>query len=246
MDRAFYGEYYEIEGRHWWFVGRRAVLLRVLRDCLPQAEHVRILDVGCGTGTMLGYLSEFGQVQGVDASESAIAFCRERGLENVRHVPDGALPFPDRSFELVTAFDVIEHIEDDGAALRDLRRLIAPGGALMLSVPAYSFLWGRQDEISHHKRRYTAPDLQARLTAAGFTVERLTYFNTLLFPPIAAVRLLARLRGSDGQLRSDFTMNAPGRLNTALGRLFAVEARLLGRTRLPFGVSILAFASNRG
>jgi SAM-dependent methyltransferase len=244
VERDFYSRYFEIEDRHWWFVGRREVFLRVLDRHLPPApgSERRILDVGCGTGTMLGHLARYGRPEGTDASAEAVRFCRERGIEHVTEANGVPLPFEEGSFDLVTALDVIEHVERDGELLAELRRIAKPGGTLLVSVPAFRFLWGPQDEISHHKRRYTAPELRGRLTAAGWSIRRLTYFNTLLFPPIAAIRVLRRDR-PDRPLRSDFEMTKPGPANALLARVFASEARLVARRDLPVGVSILGLAT---
>lgn len=244
MERDFYRRYFEIEDRHWWFVGRRELFLRLLdRHLGPDAGGRRVLDVGCGTGTMLGHLARYGSAEGIDASEEAVAFCHERGLDRVRRAEGVPLPFDDASFDLVTALDVIEHADDDGELLRELRRVAKPGGTLLVSVPAFMFLWGPQDEISHHRRRYTRPRLREAVSAAGWTPRRLSYFNTFLFPPIAAVRVLRRER-PERPLRSDFELTKPGRLNSLLARVFAAEAPLVDRVDLPFGVSILALARN--
>jgi SAM-dependent methyltransferase len=243
MDEGFYRRYFEIEDRHWWFVGRREVFLRVLdRHFRPDAPpDSSVLDVGCGTGTMLGYLSRYGSAQGVDASAEAVAFCHERGVDAVTQADGVPLPFEDGSFDLATALDVIEHVDGDGELLAELRRIARPRGMLLVSVPAYQFLWGPQDEISHHKRRYTARVLRRRMEDAGWTLERLSYFNTLLFPPIAAIRVLRRDR-ADKPLRSDFEITQPGPANALLARIFALEAPLVERFDLPFGVSILGLA----
>lgn len=143
----------------------------------------------------------------------------------------------------MTALDVIEHVDDDLALLRDLRRVARPGGTLLLSVPAYPFLWGPQDEISHHRRRYVAKELRDRVSDAGWKLSRLTYFNMLLFPPIAAVRVLRPPRPADGELKSDLAMTRSGRLNVLLARLFSMEAPLVERRDLPFGVSLVAVAT---
>jgi SAM-dependent methyltransferase len=244
MEQDFYSRYFELEDRHWWFVGRREIFLRTLdRHFRPRApDDARLLDVGCGTGTMLGYLSRYGRAQGVDASHEAVGFCRERGVDGVIHADGVPLPFDDSSFDLVTALDVVEHVDRDDELLAELRRITKPGGMLLVSVPAFRFLWGPQDEISHHKRRYTAPELRERIVAAGWSIDRLTYFNTLLFPPIAAIRLLRRDR-PDKPLRSDFELTKPGRANALLARAFSFEAPLVDRFDLPFGVSLLAVAS---
>ena len=239
MKRSFYAEYFEIEDRHWWFVGRREVILRVL-DSAGAAGPV--LDVGTGTGTMLRHLERFGEVQGIDADPEAIRFCRERGEERVREVPPGPLPLPDASFGLVTALDVVEHISDDAGAVGEIARVLRPGGHALLTVPAFPALWGRQDEIAHHVRRYRARELRTVVEGAGLEIEKLSFFNTLLFAPIAAIRLARRVVPERGELRSDFEMTRPGRLNRVLARAFAAEAPLVARGRLPVGVSLLALA----
>jgi SAM-dependent methyltransferase len=244
MEHAYYAEYRTIEERHWWFIGRRTVLLRVLGRCLNGAGgERRILDVGCGTGAMLQQLAAFGTVDGLDADETAVRFCRERGLARVELLSSDRLPKESGSFDLVTALDVLEHVDDDRSLLLEVARVLRPDGAFLLTVPAYEALWGPQDEVSHHRRRYRAGQVRERVEGAGLRVVKLSYFNTLLFPPIAAVRLLRpRLPGKPRELQSDFTMTKPGRVNDLLARVFAAEAALVERWNLPFGVSILALA----
>jgi 2-polyprenyl-3-methyl-5-hydroxy-6-metoxy-1,4-benzoquinol methylase len=243
MEKGFYAEYFEVEDRHWWFLGRRRVLLRVLERCLPDASGTRrLLDFGCGTGAMIEHLARYGQAEGVDRDEDAVRFCRERGLDRVRQVPQDTVPLESGSYDVITALDVLEHIEDDLGTVRELTRLLRPGGMLLVTVPAYRFLWGNQDEVSHHKRRYVASELHRLLTAADLQVQRLSYFNALLFPIIAAIRLLRRGRGGTSEVKSDFTLTRSGRLNRVLARTFGAEAPLVERLDLPFGVSILAVA----
>jgi SAM-dependent methyltransferase len=243
MDENFYPEYYEREDRHWWFVGRRKIFLRVLdRELGAGRAERRVLDVGCGTGTMLSYLGRYGQAEGVDADEQAVRFCHERGLDRVQRVENGSLPFEDATFDLVTALDVIEHIEDAPGIARELHRVLRPGGTLLVSVPAYQWMWGPQDDISHHQRRYVAKDLRSLLVQAGFGMRRLSYFNTLLFPAIAGIRVLRPYRPGTAEVRSDFEMTQPGLVNSLLSRVFALEAPLVERVPLPFGVSILGLA----
>jgi SAM-dependent methyltransferase len=243
MDRDFYRAYFELEGRHWWFEGRRRLFLRLLEERIPPASRpVRVLDFGCGTGAFLDDLDRFGTVSAVDADPEAVSFCHARGRAEVRLAPPGApLPFADDAFDLVTSLDVIEHIDDDVAALAELRRVLRPGGLLLVAVPAFAFLWGKQDEVSHHRRRYTARTLRRALARAGFGVERTSYFNTVLFAPIAAVRLGRRLLRAPGGRQSDFELG-PARLNGVLGAIFGAEASLVSRWDLPFGVSLLALA----
>jgi SAM-dependent methyltransferase len=242
-----YRDYFEIEDRHWWFRGRRAIFLRLLDRYLPpsNSRERRLLDVGCGTGAMLRDLERYGLATGIEAEDAAVRLCRERGLTAVLRAEAPPLPFEDESFDLVTALDVLEHVDDDVEVMREIERTLRPGGLTLLSVPAYGFLWGLQDEVAHHKRRYVARQLSDRIEAAGLEIRRLSYFNTALFLPIAIVRLLRRVKTSAPGVRSDFDMTRPGRLNEALARVFASEAWIVERADLPFGVSIVACALKR-
>jgi SAM-dependent methyltransferase len=242
VDTDFYAEYFEMEDRHWWFVGRRQILLRVLERELSGNHAERILDVGCGTGTMLGHLSRFGHAAGVDAEPDAVHLCQKRGVRGVQIYDGSTLPFETEAFTLVTTLDVLEHIDDDSGMLAEIHRVLAPGGTLLITVPAFPFLWGPQDELSHHKRRYRRQELRERVESAGFELRRLSYFNMLLFPPIAAIRALRPYRPGDQELRSDFEMTKPGRVNDLLARVFAAEGPLIARANLPVGVSLLAVA----
>jgi len=233
-----------VEDVHWWFVARRRILLSILNRYMgpDTAGRRRILDVGCGTGTMLGYLAQFGDAEGVDVDAEAVGYCHARGLKHVSQSAADRLPFDNDSFDLVTTLDVVEHIDDDLGVLREVRRVLKPGGQLLLTVPAYMFLWGRQDDINLHKRRYVAPELRKRLLSAGFNVQRLTYMNAVLFPGIAAIRLIRHVLPSPPELKSDFAFPAPRPLNGLLSEVFGAERHILGRFNLPFGVSILALA----
>jgi SAM-dependent methyltransferase len=245
MRDDFYAEYFRIEDRHWWFVGRRQIVLTVLGSLLPatgEASGARLLDLGCGTGTMLGHLRQFGAVEGVEADERAVRLCHARGEERVRLLEGGSLPFPDGSFDLVTALDVLEHIEEDLLALQEVARVLRPGGTFLATVPAHPWMWGAQDEVSHHFRRYSVRELESRLVAAELRPNRLTYFNTILFPPICAIRLGRRWRKPAREAQSDFGMTKRDRANRLLARVFASEARWLERWDLPIGVSLLAIA----
>lgn len=247
MEERFYEEYAAIQDEHWWFEGRRRIIGALLEQRLDPSRRNerRVLDIGCGTGTNLAELARFGEVQGVDQELAAIEVCRKRGWP-VRHVSGSSLPFEDASFDLITLLDVIEHVDDDQTLLTEARRVLAPGGLVLVTVPAYRWMWGSQDEIAHHRRRYTRRRLVVSLTRAGLEPLASSYFNTLLFPPIAGVRLMRRLGPQPEELRSDFELNRPGVTNAVLTRTFCLEAQLLKRTSMPFGVSILGFAASRG
>lgn len=241
METDFYPAYYQLEGRHWWFLGRRHIFLAALERFAPKGP-ARALDFGCGTGAWLEHLERFAPVDALDGDRDAVAFCHQRGRLEVQYLEPGApIPFADASFDIITSFDVLEHIEDDGATLRELHRVLRPGGTLVLAVPAFPILWGDQDEISHHFRRYRTPRLVAPVEAAGLTVLHTSYFNSLLFPAVAAVRLVRRVVRAPRSDKTDFTVG-PAAANSLLARLFGAESRLVTRRRIPFGVSLLLVA----
>jgi SAM-dependent methyltransferase len=241
MQQHTYSIMYQVEGTHWWFVGRRRIIKSFIeRICADlKRQHPRILDIGCGTGANLEMLCPFGETEGVDVSAAALAFCRERGLQNVRQGEAEHLPYEDGSFDLVTALDVVEHLDDDVAGLGEMRRVLRPAGRALLFVPAFMFLWGGQDDVSHHRRRYTRAGLKCVVRAAGFEVESATYANITFFAPILLGRLLLRATGV--RLESENNINV-GALNGLLGRILGAESSLLGHANLPFGVSLICVA----
>ena len=240
MQQHTYSIMYRVEESHWWFVGRRKILSsfveRIVKN-LP--ERPEILDVGCGTGANLEMLSQFGSAEGVDVSTEALEFCRARGLNNVRRGEAEHLPYDDNSFDLVTGLDVVEHLDNDVAGLKEMRRALRPGGCALLFVPAFMFLWGVQDDISNHRRRYTAAGLKDVVGQAGFEIERLTYANLTFFLPILLGRLLMRLTGYRPASENNLTV---GFMNGILGSIFGLEAPLLRYVNFPFGVSIVCVA----
>jgi SAM-dependent methyltransferase len=236
LEEHIYEQLYALEDEHWWFRGRRAVMWALLGHAHAAASP-RVLDAGCGTGRNLAEYGSAGRAEGVDPSASAVAFCHARGLQGVTQGEIEALPFDDGSFDLILATDVLEHVERDDAALAELRRVAAPGARLLVTVPAYRWLWSQHDDSHHHLRRYTAPVLAERARRAGWEPVRRTYFNTLLLPPIALVRLLARRRGHEGG-RTDYELTR-GAVHRALELPMRLEAGLIRRgLRLPAGVSI--------
>lgn len=243
MERRVYARMGEVEDRHWWFVARRRILATVLERSALLPKSARVLEAGCGTGGNLGMLSRFGPVSAFEPDEAA----RGNASRDIRFdIRAGALPdkvpFAGERFDLIAVLDVLEHLGDDEGALRALVERLEPGGVILVSVPAFAFLWSRHDVRHHHKRRYTRASLLAVTRAAGFEPVTVGYFNTLLFPLIVARRTLGRLFGLVGD---DDAMPSLW-LNRLLGAVFALERRLVGRVRLPFGVSLLMLARKPG
>jgi len=250
MQQHTYAIMRRVEERHWWFVGRRQIINSFLqRLCLDlkttdagQDEPnstLNILDVGCGTGANLEMLSQFGEATGVDVSAEALSFCRERGLTNVKQGAAEALPYEADSFDLVTGLDVVEHLDDDLAGLREMRRVLRHGGRTLLFVPAFMFLWGVQDDVSNHRRRYTLKELKQVVGEAGLEVERATYVNLTFFAPILLGRLFMRATRLRPESENNLTV---GFLNGVLGKFLGAESIPLRYVNFPFGVSIICVA----
>ncbi len=234
MRESAYREHYQVEDRHWWYRGRWAVVTALLsRVDLP--ARPRILDAGCGTGSYLGRYAKMGEATGVEPSPEAVRFCRERGLESVHQAGLESLPLEDDSFDLIAATDVIEHIAAEQEALLELRRVAAPGATLLLTVPAYMWMWSEEDVNLHHQRRYSRPRLRRAVETAGWEPRVATYFNTILLPPIALARKLGRNNDGDGG-ELDRT---PPWLDTPLSLPIRFEAQLIRvGVKLPAGVSV--------
>jgi SAM-dependent methyltransferase len=243
MERIVYQRMAAYEQDHWWFKARRRIIADfVARWARPPAMS-RILEAGCGTGGNLAMLARFGPVSAFEPDDDARSWAAQRGDYDIR---PGALPqpvpFPPASFDMVVLLDVLEHLDDDRACLATLAARLRPGGLALITVPAFGFLWSRHDESHHHKRRYRRVELTACLREAGLAPLRVTYFNTLLFPLISALRLAKTLANREG--RADDELPGPW-LNRLLYGLFASERLLLRGVRLPFGVSLLAIAERR-
>jgi SAM-dependent methyltransferase len=238
-----YGRMYEAEERQWWYVGMRALSFALLDRHWPPASaggaRPRLLDAGCGTGNNLLHLARRGDAVGVDVSDEALRFCRLRGVSAVR----GSLldlPFASASMDCVTSFDVIYHrwVSDDGAAVREMARVLRPGGLMLVRVPALRVLWGAHDEAVHSRHRYTRGELRRLLEGQGLAPLRLTYGNTFLLPLLLARRTVDRISGRHG---SDVGF-LPAPLEWSFRRLLQAEAVLLRRVSLPVGSSLFALA----
>lgn len=238
MNPEEYERMFAAEDRLWWYAGMREISQALLAPALPPGA-ARLLDAGCGTGKNVAWLKAFGRAVGVDVSAEALAFSRRRGA-SVARASVLALPFAEASFDVVTSFDVLYHrwVPDDHEALVELRRVLKPGGLLLLRVPALRVLWGAHDEAVHSRHRYTRGELVARLRAAGFEVRRASYANFFLFPLLLARRSLDRLLGRHG---SDVGF-LPAPVETLFRGLLRLEARIVSRVPLPIGASVVALA----
>lgn len=244
MDTAYAHSYGDLEEEHWWFRARR----RILEDTIARLDwplRPRIMEIGVGSGLNLYTLYPAGaEMLGIEPNADNAARARARGPVAVHVATVESLPseITDASLDGITMFDVLEHTKDDLVSLRAVRQKLKPRGLLVLTVPAYMWLWGQQDDISHHYRRYTRSELCARLREAGFVIRRSTYFNTFLFPPIAAFRVMARgMRRADARMDTDFKYSV-GFANHVLYLAFAAETCALRVMNFPFGVSVLAVA----
>ncbi|MBV9842903.1 MAG: class I SAM-dependent methyltransferase [Sphingomonadaceae bacterium] len=238
MDRAIYDRMAEIDAEHWWFAARRRIVAAMIeRLALP--ERARLLEVGCGTGSNLMMLQRFGRLDAIEPDSRARALASRRGGIAVA---GGLLPheaqIEDNAYDLIVLLDVLEHVPDDAGTLKLLARKLKPGGRLLLTVPASPWMWSAHDLAHHHQRRYTARTLRSALTANGFRIAHLSHFNTILYPVIAAARMLGKLMGREG---GDDAM-PPAPVNRLLGAVFGAERHVAVRGSLPFGVSLLAVA----
>jgi len=242
MQQHTYAIMDEVEGSHWWFVGRRAILESFLSSIVSRLtspdSRLTILDVGCGTGANIEMLSQYGDAEGVDVSDEALEFCRLKGLKVQKGLAE-TLPYDDESFELTTALDVIEHLDDDVAGLKEMFRVTKRGGYSLFFVPAFMWLWGVQDDISNHRIRYTRRQIVERIKNAGYTIERATYANWTFFPPILAGRVFMKLTGIKPESENNINVSA---LNGFFGKIFSAERFWLKNFNFPFGVSIVVVA----
>lgn len=243
MERHTYGIMNNVESVHWWFVGRRAILEEFLKQIVAKQEskglRQKILDVGCGTGANLEMLKKFGEAEGVDVSDDALEFCRRKGLKVHKGLAE-KLPFADESFDIVTALDVVEHLDDDLTGLREMRRVLKEDGRILIFVPAFMWLWGVQDDVSNHRIRYTKKQIVERLKQAGFEIERATYANWTFFAPILIGRTLMKITGIRPASENNVNISA---LNGLFGKIFGAERFWLRNFDFPFGVSIIIIAA---
>jgi SAM-dependent methyltransferase len=240
LERVAYQAMAEIEGRHWWFVGRRAIIRSIIEKRIRPGRNARVLEAGCGTGGNLAMLGDYGSLAALEYDDDARAIARERTGVDVQpgRLPDG-IDHIDGPFQMITLFDVLEHLDEDEESLRSLSKLLAADGKIILTVPALQFLWSDHDVVHHHHRRYSSARLRDVLERAGLQVEYISYFNSLLLPAAILQRLASRF--SKKQAAIDDV--PPTAVNSLLTKIFAAERSLLSWFRLPIGLSLCAVCS---
>ena len=239
MERVVYEQMAELDERHWWYRARREVLAALIKR-LHLPAKAKLLEIGCGTGHNLRMLGEFGKVDALELDDEARGIAQKRLGRKVMSAPLPELAgVKDRHYDLIGAFDVIEHIDDDEAAIASIASKLKPGGKFIMTVPAHQWMWSAHDVVNHHKRRYSKRSLRRLIEGSPLKLDRVGYFNSLLFPVALAERLSSKLRGKDS---ADLSL-PPAPLNRALERSFAAERHLIGRVPLPPGLSLYAIAS---
>lgn len=251
MEYAEYQIMYEAEDTHWWYRGMRGAMFTLLRLGPAHRREPSILDAGCGTGGTLNALRSAGysRLEGFDLNPIALEFCRKRGLDHVRLGSITEIPYPDTTFDIVISCDVVTDAgtDNEATALRELYRVLRPGGRLFLNLPAYAFLRSEHDRATDVARRVTRGEITGKLEGAGFAVKRASYWNMLLFPVVVAVRLLRREGADEVQnaARSDIVL-PPGPINTLLSAIVLLESKLMRYVNLPFGSSVVTLAVKPG
>jgi len=234
---------FQLEDRYWWFEGSRQFILSALSD-VPTRETGRILDAGCGTGGLLKRLADR-KAWGIEIASEGIGLCRRRGLNNVLQASTASLPFRSESFDVVLSIDVLVHqwVPDDTGALREMHRVLVPGGFVLLQVAAYRFLWSAHDVATLTRHRYTRDELAEKIERSGFELVRITYRNTLLSPLAALVKLLRRARANTATKGDLVALPRP--IDRVLLCILALENYVARRVRLPFGVSVFCIARKK-
>jgi SAM-dependent methyltransferase len=237
---------FEVEDRHWWYSGKQRIVRDLLRRYLAPrngAGKAKVADLGCGCGIMLWHLSKEYEVRGVDGSPQAIEFCKQRGVTVAQGQLPGPIGLPEHEFDAVLLLDVIEHLEHDKESVAAASELLKPGGIMIITVPAYQWLWSKWDTHHHHYRRYNRKMLRQAMDHPSLNLEMISYYNTWLFPLAATARIAGNLVSRQGEVGPIKVPMAP--VNITFREIFASERTLLGRVPLPFGLSLVAVARKK-
>lgn len=242
MQRKFYKDLYNLEDKHWWHINKRAVVIKMIRKFGGSKKHLKLLDIGCGTGKTLEEISLLGEAFGVDISKEAIKFCAKRGLRNAKIGSSYKTGFKDSSMDFCTLLDVLEHT-DDKRTLKEMHRVLKREGYLIITVPAFKFLWSRWDDVLMHKRRYTQKNLTEVIENHGFEVIRISYMYSFLVLPVLMIRLIKSKQYQD-DYPSDFQLSNP-LLNLLFLTLAKAEYIFSSLIPVPFGTSLVCIAKKK-
>ncbi|MFH1593903.1 MAG: class I SAM-dependent methyltransferase [Candidatus Omnitrophota bacterium] len=242
MESDIYKQWYEFEKDHWWTMGMRRMCGDMLNRFCTSQKDVAILDIGCGTGGLTRTLGHFGNVYGADISEEAVAFCKKRGIRGLVRTSAENAGFKRNSFSTIIAFCLIEHIAKEEAFLKEMHRILKKDGHLVILTSAFQFLWSRHDDLAHHKRRYTSRSLKQIMQESDFSIKKLSYVNSFLFPGIAAIRIMQRYGYFCAPKEDRFLLDVfyvPRLLNKILYRILRIESKMLKFINFPFGVGLI-------
>lgn len=247
MDPAEFEQMFQVEETNWWYRSRRFLVRRQVEAEVRRVNRrLKILDVACATGMSFRFLSDLGDITGIDISHETIRLCARRGITDIVQCDAMALPFREDSFDLVLALDACEHFEDDRKSMREMYRVLRPGGTVILTVPAFMFLWSPHDDSFHHLRRYTRPELKGKLEESGLKAVRASYYSFFLMPPVYLFRKIRSSFGSRAEKKSDFFVPIPGPAERLLRGVMALERWLMRFFNLPFGVSLFTVSRKKG
>lgn len=239
MRKYLYEDLYQLEDKHWWHISKRKIVRDLLFQNISSSKKLKILDVGCGAGRNLEELKNLGETFGIDSSKEAILFCKKRGLKSIILSKAEATKFQSSEFDIVMLLDVLEHTDDE-KTLKEVYRILKPGGILLLTVPAFPWLWSKWDEVLHHKRRYTKKSISELLKHYSFNILKISYMLSFLVVPAFMIRLI-KSRFSTNNYSSDFKINS-GIINTFLLFITKVEKFFILKLSIPFGTSLICVA----
>lgn len=239
MRKDLFEDLYTLEEQHWWHISKRKIVVSCIQDYFKK-RSAKILDIGCGTGKNMEELQRFGDVYGLDSSTEALSFCRKRGLKNIKLGSAEDMPFKPNSFDLITLLDVLEHT-DDNQTLQEVYRILQKDGLLIITIPAFKWLWSEWDKVLHHKKRYNKNDIINVLNKNHFTVIYATYLYSFLVLPTLIIRRVKQKFFRKKEYTSDFQLSNP-LLNWIMSYISKIEFKLAQKITIPIGTTILVVA----
>ena len=243
MENKIFQKMLKLESSHWWFVARRKIIQRAINN-LDLPRNIRILDAGCGNGDNLSLLSTFGDLVAFEKNEYALKTAKSKKIGEIykAELPDKLPNTIKTNFDLIVLLDVLEHIDDDSKSLTTVRKLMNNKGIILITVPAFQWLWSEHDVIHHHKRRYSKSELREKLDSSGFRIKYISYFNTLLFPFALVERIGQKIFFPSNPEILELPNN---KINFLLEKIFSLEAIFMNKISLPFGLSLVAIAEKK-